>query len=89
MDRDRCGLGVERRGLGGGEGWVAVDLDLGRGEGWRRDGARLGFADPVLLGGLVSSGKEENMGRWMEIILRFRRARWGDPCVVWIYPLFG
>jgi hypothetical protein len=30
-------LGVERRGLGGGEGWVAADLDLGRGEWWREE----------------------------------------------------
>jgi hypothetical protein len=30
-------LGVERRGLGRGEGWVAADLDLGGGEWWREE----------------------------------------------------
>jgi hypothetical protein len=29
---------------------------------------RLGFGDLVLLGGLVSLGKGENMGCWMKII---------------------
>jgi hypothetical protein len=30
-------LSVERRGLGGGEGWVAADLHLGGGEWWREE----------------------------------------------------
>jgi hypothetical protein len=29
---------------------------------------RLGFGGSVLFGGLVSTGKGENMGCWMEII---------------------
>jgi hypothetical protein len=47
---------------------VAADLI------WVEGGGEMGHCrsarvwDPVLLGGLVSSGKEENMGRWMEII---------------------